>query len=434
MNPVDLIIAKRNGAEHSREELRWLVRGFATGEVPDYQVAAWLMAAFLKGLSTRETFDLTMAIVDSGRHLDLLGVAPFVADKHSTGGVGDKTTLVVGPLVAAAGVPVGKMSGRGLGFSGGTLDKLESIPGFRVNLTPDEFVESIRKIGLVVAAQSPDLAPADGRLYSLRDVTGTVDSLPLIASSIMSKKIAAGATAVVLDVKVGGGAFMKTTDEARRLAYAMRDIGQHAGIQVRALLSDMDQPLGHAVGNALEVAEAVATLQGNGPADLLEVALAIGANLLQMAGKVESLEQGRAILTKTLELGAALAKLRAFVLNQGGDAAFIDDPSRLPQAPVRQELVATKAGYLRSVRAEAIGRASVAIGAGRQAKGDPIDPSVGFVIAKKVGERVAARDTLVTVHARSEADVQSIAQSVVAAFEIGDEPPEPRPVIMDTIS
>jgi pyrimidine-nucleoside phosphorylase len=283
---VDLIAAKRDGRELSSDEIAWLVKGFTTGDIPDYQVAAWLMAVRIRGMSSRETADLTRAMVESGRRLDLSGVAPFVADKHSTGGVGDKTTLVVAPLVAATGLPVGKMSGRGLGFSGGTLDKLESIKGFRTELSVEEFTAAIARIGMVVASQSTDLAPADGRLYALRDVTATVDSIPLIASSIMSKKLASGANAVVLDVKVGRGAFMKTHEEAHLLAATMRDIGKSFGLQVRAVLSGMDQPLGRAVGNALEIREAVDTLQGNGPEDLTHVAFTLGAHLLNMAGKV----------------------------------------------------------------------------------------------------------------------------------------------------
>src|SRR5439155_24592555 len=331
LNVVDLIAAKRDGRELTGEEIAWLVEGFGTGQILDYQVSAWLMAAFIRGLSARETADLSRAMVASGRHLDLSEVAPFVADKHSTGGVGAKTTLVVAPLVAAAGLPVGKMSGRGLGFSGGTIDKLESIEGFRTHLSPEEFIEAIKKVGLVVAAQTTDLAPADGRLYALRDVTATIESIPLIASSIMSKKIAAGANAVVLDVKVGRGAFMKTQESARELATTMRDIGRDMGLQVRAVISGMDQPLGWAVGNALEVSEAVQTRQARGPSDLQEVAFTLGAHLLHMGGKVRSVEEGVALMGETLTTGKGLEKFRQFVQNQGGNPAFIDNLSLLPQ-------------------------------------------------------------------------------------------------------
>jgi pyrimidine-nucleoside phosphorylase len=433
MRAVDLIAAKREGRELSQEEIGWLVQGFTSGEIPDYQVSAWLMAAFLKGLSKRETADLTLAMVASGRHLDLSGVAPFVADKHSTGGVGDKTTLIVAPLVAAAGVPVGKMSGRGLGFSGGTIDKLESIRGFRTQLSPEEFVSTLGKVGMVVAAQTSDLAPADGRLYSLRDVTATVESIPLIASSIMSKKIAAGANGVVLDVKVGRGAFMKTLQDARDLAVAMRDIGESVGLKVRAVLSDMDQPLGWAVGNALEIDEAVRTLAGNGPEDLQEIAFTLGSHLLHMAGKVSSPDEGVEVLRGTLRSGKALDKFRQFVEGQGGDPAFIDDLSLLPQAPVIRELTSKQDGYLASIDAEAIGRASVEIGAGRAVKGSSIDHSVGFVLHVKTGDAVAAGDSLVTIYAANDASAEAVLPQLEAAFSVTDHPSEAPPVILDIV-
>ena len=304
MNAVDIIRDKRDGAILSSEQISWLIKGIMDGSVADYQLSAWLMAVVLKGMNERETADLTMALVASGKHLDMSSLGTFIGDKHSTGGVGDKTTLVVAPLVAAAGVPIGKMSGRGLGFSGGTIDKLESIPGMQCSLSVEEFIEGVRKVGMVVAAQTPDLAPADGILYKMRDVTATVDSLPLIASSIMSKKIAAGATGVVLDVKVGSGAFMKTPEQARALAVAMRDIGTSVGLQVRAVISDMEQPLGWAVGNSLEVREAVQTLHGNGPVDLLEVSVIIGAHLLQMAGKASSINRGKREIARRIAIGS----------------------------------------------------------------------------------------------------------------------------------
>jgi pyrimidine-nucleoside phosphorylase len=429
-----LIAAKRDGRELSSGEISWLVSGFTSGEIPDYQVSAWLMAVYFQGMTPRETADLTRAMVQSGRQLDLSEAGSFVADKHSNGGVGDKTTLVVGPLVAAAGVPVGKMSGRGLGFSGGTIDKLEAIRGFRTELSAEEFVEAVKRVGIVVASQTDDLAPADGRLYALRDVTATVESIPLIASSIMSKKIAAGANGVVLDVKVGKGAFMKTMEDARELACAMRDIGTDVGLQVRAILSGMDQPLGWAVGNALEVAEAVETLRGEGPQDLVEVAYTIGAHLLHMAGKVSSVAEGVPVMRQVLESGRALRKLRDMVESQGGDPATIDDPSLLPQAPVRQVLTSRTPGYLAAIDAETLGQASVEIGAGRAVKGARIDHAVGFVLHAKVGDRVEAGQPLATIHARTEAAARQAHSSVLPAFKIAEQPVAPPPTVLEIIA
>ncbi len=434
MRAVDLIAAKRNGRELQADEISWLVSGFTSGEIPDYQASAWLMSVFFQGMTPSETANLTRAIVASGKRLDLSSIGPFVADKHSTGGVGDKTTLVVAPLVAAAGLPVAKMSGRGLGFSGGTIDKLESISGFRTQLSPEEFVDGVKRVGLVVAAQSADLAPADGKLYALRDVTATIESIPLIASSIMSKKIAAGANAVVLDVKVGRGAFMKTLEEAQALAVAMRDIGRDVGLQVRAVLSGMDQPLGWAVGNALEVAEAVQTLKGEGPADLVEVAFTLGAHLLHMARKVSTVGEGIALMRKTLEAGKGLEKFRQFVQNQGGDPAFIDDPGLLPQAAVQQVLPARKAGYIAAIDAEAIGRASVAIGAGRAVKGAQVDHAVGFVVHKKIGEAVGAGENLASIYAQTEEIAGSIRPTLETAFVISDVPVDPPPSVLEVVA
>jgi pyrimidine-nucleoside phosphorylase len=430
MRAVDLILAKRNGEAHTREQLEWLIGGMLDGSVPDYQVAAWLMAVCWRGMTPEETAALTSVMVNSGRRLDLSGAAPFVADKHSTGGVGDKTTLVVAPLVAAAGVPIGKMSGRGLGFSGGTIDKLESIPGFRVQLSDAEFVEGVRRVGMVVAAQTSDLAPADGRLYALRDVTGTVESLPLIASSIMSKKLAAGANAIVLDVKVGKGAFLKTEAAARALAVAMVSIGRAAGLQVRAVLSSMDQPLGLAIGNALEVREAIETLRGAGPADLLDLALALGSQLLLMAGKAADAEAARRVLLEGLQSGAALAKLRAFVAYQGGDPGYIDHPEQLPVAPAVVPVPAPAAGYLATIDAEELGLAAVTLGAGRQVKGDQIDPAVGFMLRRKIGEAVRSGDSLIDIHAASPAAAAQVAERVAAAFTISPDPVPVPPLIL----
>ena len=433
MRAVDIITAKRDGRELSTEEIDWLIAGLTRGDVPDYQLAAWLMAVYLNGMSPRETADLTRAMVASGRHLDLSSVAGFVGDKHSTGGVGDKTSLVVAPLVVAAGVPMAKMSGHGLGYSGGTLDKLESIQGFRSELTIDEFVQGAKRVGLVIASQSPEMAPADGKLYALRDVTGTVESLPLIASSIMSKKIAAGTNGVVLDVKVGRGAFMKTEEDARALAVAMRDIGRSVGLNVRAVLSDMNQPLGRAVGNALEIREAVESLRGNGPDDLLEVAFEIGANLLHMAGKAATLDEGYALMRTALDSGAGLAKFRDFIANQGGDPAFIDNLDLLPGSATVRKVPAPASGYISSIDAEIIGRASVEIGAGRKVKEEAIDHGVGFILEARVGDYVQQGQDLVTVHARNEQEAMEIAPELLKAFVIGDTGPAPRPVILDVI-
>ncbi|HEX8599856.1 MAG TPA: pyrimidine-nucleoside phosphorylase [Chloroflexia bacterium] len=433
MRAVDLIAAKRDGRELTREELSWLLRAYLRKEVPDYQISAWLMSVYFRGMTARETADLTMAMVESGTRLDLSSLGEFVGDKHSTGGVGDKTTLVVAPLVAAAGVPVAKMSGRGLGFSGGTIDKLESIKGFRTQLGTDEFIDTARRTRLVVVAQSPDLAPADGLLYALRDVTATIESIPLIASSIMSKKIAAGATGVVLDVKVGAGAFMKTMESTRELATTMRDIGRNVGLQVRAVISGMDQPLGWAVGNALEVREAVQTLRGEGPDDLLEVSTTLGAHLLHMAGKAGSVEEGMAQLREVLASGRALAKFREFVEGQGGDSSFIDDPTLLPQALLRAEVPATGEGYVTAIDAEGIGKASVEIGAGRAVKSDSIDHSVGFVLHKKIGDTVTAGESLATVHAASQAGLEVASRSVFGAFRIGPQRVEPLPTVLEVI-
>lgn len=433
MNAVDIITAKRDGRELSTEEIDWLISSYVAGDVADYQISAWLMAVVLRGMNARETTDLTMAMVNSGRRLDLSSLGPFVADKHSTGGVGDKTTLVVAPLVAAAGVPVAKMSGRGLGFSGGTIDKLDSIRGLRTQLSGEEFIEIARRTQLVIAAQSPDLAPADGLLYAMRDVTATVESIPLIASSIMSKKIAAGATGVVLDVKLGTGAFMKTLEATRELATTMRDIGSSAGLQVRALISGMDQPLGWAVGNALEVAEAVHTLRGEGPADLLEVSCTIGGHLANMAGKADSVAEGVALMQQLLASGRGLDKFREFVEGQGGDAAFIDDLSLLPQAPVVRDVPARQGGYVAAIDAEVIGRASVEIGAGRAKKSAPIDLSVGFILHKKIGDIVEPGEALFTVYAANEQSAEAAAQSVERAFSIAAERSAAPPTVLEVI-
>jgi pyrimidine-nucleoside phosphorylase len=396
-------------------------------------MAAWAMAVLLRGMTVRETVDLTMAMVASGETLDLSPVGRMVVDKHSTGGVGDKTTLIVAPLVAAAGLPVAKMSGRGLGFSGGTLDKLESIPGFQVSLSLDAFFEAVRSSGIVVAGQTAQLVPADGKLYALRDVTATVPSLPLIASSIMSKKLAGGAQAIVLDVKVGHGAFMETEADARELAELMIHIGQGTGRQVTALLSDMSQPLGYAVGNALEVAEAIRTLQGNGPADLTAHCLQVAAEMLLLAGEAETVEQALESLRDHLGSGQALSRFRAWVSAQGGDPRVVEDLTRLPQAPVAMSIAAPRSGYVAAVDAREIALTAVQLGAGRTRKGDPIDPSVGVVLAAKVGDEIEQGDALLTVHAHDRSSAQGACERLLAAYQLSKEPTEPPPLFHDIL-
>jgi len=427
---ADLIERKRDGAELSDEEIAALVQGYMTGDVPDYQMAAWCMAVYFRGLTGRETYALTDAFIGSGEALDLgAALGRRVVDKHSTGGVGDKTSLAVGPIVAACGVPFGKMSGRGLGHTGGTLDKLESIPGFRVELSTDEFVSQVRDIGLAIVGTSADLVPADKNLYGLRDVTATVDIVPLIASSIMSKKIAAGAHAVVLDVKIGDGAFMKTIEDARILAEQMVDLGRRAGRDVVCLLTDMDQPLGNAVGNALEVKEAVATIRGRGPDDFTELVLAACSRLLALSDLELDLEEGRRRAQRALSDGTAFAAYERWIRAQGGDP----DLGRLPVADVVEEVVAPKAGVVTRVQALAIGVAALELGAGRRTKEDDVDHAVGIVCRAKRGDAVAEGQLLAEVHARDEASAAQAAHAVLAAYELGPEPPRPQRIVLDVV-
>ena len=428
MHAVDVIIKKREKKELTGEEIKFFVDGFTRGDIPDYQVSAWAMAVLLNGMTRRETADLTMAMVNSGEILDLSAVVNIAVDKHSSGGVGDKTTFVVLPVVAACGLPVGKMSGRGLGFSGGTLDKIESIPGFRVNLSTDEFKQQLKDIGIVLAGQSLDLAPADGKLYSLRDVTGTVQSIPLIASSIMSKKIAAGAQAILLDVKVGLGAFMENLDEARVLSQLMIDIGKLAGRKVIALLSDMNQPLGQAVGNALEVVEAIETLHGAGPADFREHCLHVSAHMLVLGGLVSDLATGRRMAEAVIASGAAFEKFRVLVTAQGGDVSFVDNPKQFPKVISVQIMKADRSGYLSRVNARIIGEASVRLGAGRDKKGDLVDHAVGFIIHRKVGDYVELNQPLFTIYANDEAKQLEAGDRVRSAFGWSDQPVSPLPL------
>lgn len=433
MRAVDLIIKKRDGLELTKEEISFFVAGLTSGEIPDYQVSAWAMAVLWRGMTVRETTDLTLAMAHSGEMLDLSGVVKFVVDKHSTGGVGDKTTLVVEPIVAACGVPVGKMSGRGLGFSGGTLDKMESIPGFRATLTREEFVRQLKDIGLVLCGQTGELAPADGKLYALRDVTGTVPALPLIASSVMSKKIAAGAQGIVLDVKVGLGAFMPTVEEATRLAQLMVGIGKRAGRRMVALVSDMNQPLGCAVGNALEVREAIDTLKGGGPTDFREHCLEVAAHLLMVARAARSITAARGLAVSRLEDGSAAAKFRALIARQGGAAEVVDHPQLLPAAPLHAALRAARAGHVAQAHARVIGECAVALGAGRAKKGDPIDPAVGILMRVKVGDRVSAGDPLCEVHARTQVLLEQALEQIASAFVISSRRVESLPLFYKTI-
>jgi pyrimidine-nucleoside phosphorylase len=429
MQAAELIERKRNGAEIPPAELRRFVGAYVRGEVPDYQAAALLMAIWFRGLSPAETLALTEAMVASGETVELAArLNRRVVDKHSTGGVGDKTTLALGPVVAACGAPFGKMSGRGLGHTGGTLDKLESIPGFRVELSTEELIRQVREIGLAVAGQSADLVPADRKLYALRDVTATIDEVSLIAASIMSKKIAGGASALVLDVKVGEGAFMRTHEEARRLAEVMRGLGKEAGLEVVCLLTDMEQPLGRAVGNALEVLEAYEALSGGGPPDFRELVVEAASQLLALSDLGLDEEAARERVTASLADGSALAAYERWIRAQGGDP----NPALLPRAAVVRAVTAPVAGFVRELRAKEVAGVAMALGAGRERKDDPVDHAVGVVCRAKRGDPIEHGDTLAEIHASNEAAAEAAEPALLAAYEIGDEP-EPRPLILDVI-
>jgi pyrimidine-nucleoside phosphorylase len=429
---AELIERKRGGGELSDEEMTELVLGFTQGEIPDYQMAAWCMAVYFKGLNGRETHALTDAMIRSGDTLDLgAALGRRVVDKHSTGGVGDKTSLAVGPIVAACGVPFGKMSGRGLGHTGGTLDKLESIPGFQVELDTDAFVEQVRTVGLAIVGQTGNLVPADKKLYALRDVTATVDIVPLIASSIMSKKLAAGADAIVLDVKVGDGAFMKSIEDARILAEQMVDLGKREGREVVCLLTDMDQPLGAAVGNALEVREAAETTSAEGPPDFTELVLEASARLLALSDLGIDAVEGRARAERATTDGSARDMYERWIRAQGGDP----DLDVLPRAPVVREVVAPRAGVVTRLSALSVGTAALELGAGRRAKDDPVDHAVGVVCSAKRGQTVEAGQVLADVHARDDDAAERAAATVLAAYEIGDdEPLHPHEILIDVIA
>ena len=398
MRMIDIIEKKRDGKSLTKEEIEFFVNGYTHGEVPDYQASSLAMAIFFQDMNDEERAALTMSMVNSGEKIDLSDINGIKVDKHSTGGVGDTTTLVLAPLVAAVGVPVAKMSGRGLGHTGGTIDKLESVKGFNVEISEKDFIKLVNDNQVAVIGQSGNLTPADKKLYALRDVTGTVNSIPLIASSIMSKKIAAGADAIVLDVKTGSGAFMKTLDDAEALAHAMVRIGNNVGRTTMAIISDMSQPLGNAIGNALELKEAIATLKGNGPKDLTELVLTLGSQMVVLAEQATSLDEARQMLIDAIKTGKALNKFKTFLSNQGGDDSIVDSPEKLPSAKYQVEFKAKKDGYITEIIANEIGVASMMLGAGRQTKEDVIDLGVGIVLNKKVGENVEKGENILTIH------------------------------------
>ena len=398
MRMVDLIDKKRDGKALTTEEINWMVEHYTNGDIPDYQMSSLAMAIYFQDMNDEERAALTMSMVNSGEKIDLSDINGIKVDKHSTGGVGDTTTLVLAPLVAAVGVPVAKMSGRGLGHTGGTIDKLESVKGFNVEISEKDFIKLVNDNQVAVIGQSGNLTPADKKLYALRDVTGTVNSIPLIASSIMSKKIAAGADAIVLDVKTGSGAFMKTLDDAEALAHAMVRIGNNVGRNTMAIISDMSQPLGNAIGNALELKEAIATLKGNGPKDLTELVLTLGSQMVVLAEQATSLDEARQMLIDAIKTGKALNKFKTFLSNQGGDDSIVDSPEKLPSAKYQVEFKAKKDGYITEIIANEIGVASMMLGAGRQTKEDVIDLGVGIVLNKKVGEHVEKGENILTIH------------------------------------
>lgn len=432
MRMVDVIIKKRNGLELSEEEIRFFIEGFTSGEIPSYQASSLAMAILFKGMNKKEIGILTDAMLHSGETIDLSSIEGIKVDKHSTGGVGDKTSLVLGPLVAACGVKLAKMSGRGLGHTGGTLDKLESIPGCKIGLTREEFINQVNKYGLAIVGQTGNLVPADKKLYALRDVTGTVESIPLIASSIMSKKLASGSDTILLDVKFGSGAFMKDIDQARLLARTMVDIGDHLHRDTRAILTDMDQPLGLAIGNSLEVIEAINTLNGKGPSDLVELCLGAGAIMLMQAKKTSSIEEGRKLLQEKIDNKEALEKLCDLVRAQGGDESYIRDPSKFEKAKYIIAIKAENEGYVKQINALEIGDSAMRLGAGRATYDDVIDPSSGIVLSKKVGDKVNVGDVLCTVYTNKE-DNASILKDIHDSFKLSSDIVKINPIIYEVI-
>lgn len=432
MRMVDVIIKKRNGLELSEEEIRFFVEGFTSGDIPSYQASSLAMAILFKGMNKKEIGILTDAMLHSGETIDLSSIEGIKVDKHSTGGVGDKTSLVLGPLVAACGVKLAKMSGRGLGHTGGTLDKLESIPGCKIGLSREEFINQVNKYGLAIVGQTGNLVPADKKLYALRDVTGTVESIPLIASSIMSKKLASGSDTILLDVKFGSGAFMKDIDQARLLARTMVDIGDHLHRDTRAILTDMDQPLGLAIGNSLEVIEAINTLNGKGPSDLVELCLGAGAIMLMQAKKTSSIEEGRKLLQEKIDNKEALEKLCDLVRAQGGDESYIRDPSKFEKAKYIIAIKAENEGYVKQINALEIGDSAMRLGAGRATYDDVIDPSSGIVLSKKVGDKVNVGDVLCTVYTNKE-DNASILKDIHDSFKLSNDIVKINPIIYEVI-
>lgn len=425
MRMVDIIEKKRDGKELTTQEINFFIEGYTKGDIPDYQASALAMAIYFQDMNDRERADLTRAMVNSGDTIDLSSIHGIKVDKHSTGGVGDTTTLVLAPLVASLGIPVAKMSGRGLGHTGGTIDKLESIKGFHVELTKEQFIDLVNRDKIAVMSPSGNLTPADKKLYALRDVTGTVNSIPLIASSIMSKKIAAGADAIVLDVKTGDGAFMKTEKDAEELAHAMVRIGNRVGRKTVAVISDMSQPLGFAVGNALEVKEAIETLQGNGPEDLTNLVLTLGSQMVMLAQKAQTAQEAKSMLLNAIRSGRAIAKFREFLENQGGDSSIVDDTARLPQAKYKIELPAPKSGFISRLTADEIGIASMLLGAGRATKDDTIDLAVGIVLHKKVGDEVKCGESLLTIHSNRE-NIEEVKEKLYGSIFIDNSAVKPK--------
>ncbi|MFD0771373.1 pyrimidine-nucleoside phosphorylase [Bacillus sp. CGMCC 1.60114] len=425
MRMVDIIAKKRDGKELTTEEIQFFIKGYTDGSIPDYQVSALAMAIFFQDMSDRERADLTMAMVNSGETIDLSEIEGVKVDKHSTGGVGDTTTLVLGPLVAALDVPVAKMSGRGLGHTGGTIDKLEAVEGFHVEITKEQFIDLVNRDKVAVIGQTGNLTPADKKIYALRDVTGTVNSIPLIASSIMSKKIAAGADAIVLDVKTGAGAFMKTEEDAKKLAHAMVRIGNNVGRQTMAVISDMSQPLGFAIGNALEVKEAIDTLKGEGPEDLTELVLVLGSQMVVLGKKADTLEEAREMLKEVMKNGKAIEKFKEFLRNQGGDSSIVDHPEKLPQAKYVIDVPAKASGVVSNIVADEIGIAAMLLGAGRATKEDEIDLAVGLMLRKKVGEAVKEGEALVTIYANRE-NVEDVKAKIYENISISEKAEAPK--------